>query len=580
MQKAGPTMQPVLKRIRTMTHYKMPELREPPRVGPKVVQLIANGDLRESANQACWPAQQELEQMLTEAVEACGYTVKRVHDVDAQRGHGLISTQKQGMAVFQHVDPDAPIMVAEALWQYSHHVLQGLWHHRGPILTVSNWSGQWPGLVGMLNLNGTLSKFGIRYSTLWGEDFREPTFREKLNRWLNDGRIDHDTSHVTPLAHTEQPEAEQALGQRLAEQLRSEKAILGVFDEGCMGMMNAIIPDELMNRCGVFKERLSQSAFYYAVTQVPDDEAKQVYQWLLDRGMTFHFGDDETQHLTEAQVLTQCKMYIAAVRLADTFGCSLIGIQYQQGLKDLLPATDLIEGLLNSTDRPPVKSEDNRPLYPNGPVVHFNEVDEGAGLDALMTHRVQKALGQPVETTLHDIRWGDEDQSGTVDEYVWVFLISGSVPIEHIQGGWQGAQGYRQPPMFMRLGGSTLGGVCKPGEIVWSRIYITEGRLNMDLGRASVVELPEAESRRRLDSTTPQWPIMHAVTYGISRDQMMAKHKSNHLQVVYADSAEAADATLHTKAAMAQALGMSVNLCGTRKDGSPLGSEQSTVTAR
>ena len=29
----------------------------------------------------------------------------------------------------------------------------------------------------------------------------------------------------------------------LAAQLRQEKAILGVFDEGCMGMFNAIIPD-------------------------------------------------------------------------------------------------------------------------------------------------------------------------------------------------------------------------------------------------------------------------------------------------------------------------------------------------
>lgn len=40
-------------------------------------------------------------------------------------------------------------------------------------------------------------------------------------------------------------------------------------------------------------------------------------------------------------------MYIAAVRIADTFGCNAIGIQCQQGLKDVLPASDLSEGLLN-----------------------------------------------------------------------------------------------------------------------------------------------------------------------------------------------------------------------------------------
>ena len=54
----------------------------------------------------------------------------------------------------------APIVVVEAVWQYSHHVLPGLMSHRGPILTVANWTGQWPGLVGMLNLNGCLAKAG------------------------------------------------------------------------------------------------------------------------------------------------------------------------------------------------------------------------------------------------------------------------------------------------------------------------------------------------------------------------------------------------------------------------------------
>lgn len=34
---------------------------------------------------------------------------------------------------------------------------------------------------------------------------------------------------------------------------------MGVFDEGCMGMYNAIIPDELLHPTGVYKERLSQS---------------------------------------------------------------------------------------------------------------------------------------------------------------------------------------------------------------------------------------------------------------------------------------------------------------------------------
>jgi hypothetical protein len=121
--------------------------------------------------------------------------------------------------------------------------------------------------------------------------------------------------------------------------------------------------------------------------------------------------------------------------------------------------------------------------------------------------------------------------------------------------------------MYFRLGGGTLKGISKPGEIVWSRIYIEDGRLKMDLGRAGVVELPAEETQRRWQATTPQWPIMHAVTYGVSRDQMMARHKSNHIQVAYADSPEAADRAMLAKAQLAADLGLDVSICGTRKNG-------------
>jgi hypothetical protein len=175
-------------------------------------------------------------------------------------------------------------------------------------------------------------------------------------------------------------------------------------------------------------------------------------------------------------------------------------------------------------------------------------------------------MGQPVETTLHDLRWGDIDRSGTFDDYIWVFLISGSAPPAHLINGWAGASSERQPPMYFRLGGGTLKGISKPGEIVWSRIFIEDAKLKMDLGRAWVAQLPEQETQRRWDATTRQWPIMHAVLYGITRDQMMARHKANHIQVAYANTAAEADRVLLAKAALADALGLEVSICGTRKN--------------
>ena len=116
--------------------------------------------------------------------------------------------------------------------------------------------------------------------------------------------------------------------------------------------------------------------------------------------------------------------------------------------------------------------------------------------------------------------------------------------------------------MYFPNGGSTLRGISKPGEIVWSRIYVENDELNMDIGRGRAVELPREETERRWQATTPQWPIMHAVLDGVSRDALMAKHKSNHIQVVYGTDSAAADHTLCTKAVFAHTLGIKVNVCG------------------
>jgi hypothetical protein len=92
---------------------------------------------------------------------------------------------------------------------------------------------------------------------------------------------------------------------------------------------------------------------------------------------------------------------------------------------------------------------------------------------------------------------------------------------------------------------------------------VDSGKLKADLGKGTVVELPRAETERRWRITTPQWPIMHAVTCGVTRNQMMARHKSNHIQVAYAPSVEGAGLALATKAAAFREMGLEVAICGT-----------------
>ncbi|TCC90010.1 fucose isomerase [Pedobacter frigiditerrae] len=528
----------------------------------KQIVLVSSGDLRLSANQNCWAAQFQMEGNLTTAIEKFGWTVKRAHPYNSTKKHGFIDSQRMGMDVFHDIDPNQPLIVAESVWQYSHHILAGLTTHKGPILTVANWSGQWPGLVGMLNLNGCLTKAGINYSTLWSENFDDDFFTDGLQEWLSTGKISYDQSHVKSFSLSKIPLADEKKGRAFARSLKNRKAIMGVFDEGCMGMYNAIIPDELLHKTGFFKERLSQSALYAAMLQVTEKEAEAVLNWLIKKGMKFNWGTNEQTELTKSQTLEQCKMYIAAVRIADEFSCDTIGIQYQQGLKDLTVASDLVEGLLNNEDRPPVYSIEGKELYAKQALPHFNEVDECAGLDSLVTYKLWKELGMTGENTLHDIRWGENYNVEGLNQFVWLFLISGAAPSAHFIDGYKGASSDRQPAMYFRLGGGTLKGISKPGFIVWSRVYVCDNALHCDLGVGEVVALPIEETNRRWNETTPEWPIMHAVLKGISRDQMMARHKANHIQVVYANYEASAHEACRVKAAAMDELGITVHFCG------------------
>ena len=179
-------------------------------------------------------------------------------------------------------------------------------------------------------------------------------------------------------------------------------------------------------------------------------------------------------------------------------------------------------------------------------------------MDALVTNRVWTALGLDPATTLHDVRWG----APYGDDYVWVFEISGAVPPAHLVGGYAGAVSERQPPVYFGLGGGTIKGISRPGEIVWSRVFLMDGALHVDIGRGTVVELPAAETERRWQATTPQWPIMHAVLHGVTRDQMMARHRPTTSRSPTATTPRRRTRRWPTKAAMFDAMGVRVHLCG------------------
>lgn len=544
-----------------LPHLNLPALKAArPLDRTKEVFVITNGDLRESANRNCWAVQKDYEERLAKALaEKFGIKTVRAHAYSENRRHGFIGNQREGSDVFAGIDSEAPVIVLLTAWQYSHHIAPSLVHHKGPILVLANFDGTWPGLVGALNLEGTLTSLGVPHARLWSEKFEDAFFYDKLGEWLKTGSIKHDVSYLREVKADSDVFRTPAgkLGRYLGEYVLKNKEIMGIFDMFCMGMINGVFPQQSLTRIGMPVEGLSQSTLYYEMTRVPQKLKEECLQWYIDRGMKFEFGTNEATELTRNQVLEQCGMMIAMARLADRFGCTSIGVQYQQGLKDLVPASDFAEGAIGSAERFPIPGDDGKIIRPGKPIPCINEVDMGTGIPQTQLFRLLDSMGLPSETTLHDIRWGSEHEG----VFYWDFEISGNVPFEHIKGGIAGATGYRQPAMYFAKGGSTIAGQCKAGAFIWARAHYEGLDVHMHIGTGTAFELPKEEMQRRLDATTPEWPIMNVVLDGVGRDDLMAGHESNHITVAYVPKENLAEVT-QAYVAMCLTQGMKVHLAG------------------
>ena len=533
----------------------------------KQTYLVAGGSLSLAVNRQNWPTQAGLEEKLVAAVERLGRPVRRAHPFEPAKGHGLIDGLPLSLEIFRGIPADAPLLVTGAGASDNRHLLPGLSVHAGPILTVGNWSGGGEGIAGFLDLNGGLAALGIKHSTLWSETFADELFTAGLRRWLEKGKIRHDETHVRPFdlkprdAPADLGDAMRT-GRDFARRLRRQRVAFVVINEGCPGLDPVPVPDALLRGAGVGKVRLGEGELTRKLAAVREEEAQAAFDWCLQSALRFRFGPNEATALTEAEVLAQCRLYVAAVRLADEHGGAASGLPPGLEATGQVVTSALTEGMLNSIERPPVHHADTGDeLFPGQALPSFHAGDEGAGLDGLVTCRLWRELGYAPETAAYGLRWGRDYRDETTDAYVWTLLGHGSTPPAHF-GGWERASSERTAA-DAPVGGGTLKGVCRPGWIVWSQVSVDgERRLGCDTGIAEVVSLPVTETEDRWQRTTPSSPILHAVLQGITRDQMLGRLKGGSLQVVYAPDKEGARRGLFAKAAALRELGVEVAVCG------------------
>jgi L-fucose isomerase-like protein len=479
------------------------------------VALFWPGDARAKPNELALPSVEEATQQLERAFARLGRTTYRLP--------GFLTKPHEAIERLGPIDD--PLVGVCVHWLYGPHTTEGVVGKDNPLLLASNFSGQWPGLVGLLNTGACLESLGRRFSRIWtdrGTFTDDESFMARLDDWCRTGRIayaEDDIAYHAPVS----PDAA-ARARRVAKSFRDRRALMLMLGDTSMGMINGYFGPRLLGRYGFAEHKIDQAWIIDRGRRIEKKRIDDALRFVKDKGVSFHWGEPGVEDFTEESTREQLRDYFAVLDLIGEYKADCLGWQYQLGLIPLRPPSDFAEGLFNSVCRPESNGDT---------IACATEADQGNAIPMEMMKRLlaEKKLHQAV--MFHDVRWGAMHEG----RFLWVLLNSGSCgayAFNHDPGTLKGVHSYRQPSLYFPIAGGTFAGESLPGAITWARAYIKDEVLWMDVGKGNVVKLPPATRDAWWEGTTRQWPFM-AADLGIGRDTLMAHYLSNHAAVAYGD---------------------------------------------
>jgi L-fucose isomerase-like protein len=504
-----------------------------PSMANKRVALFWPGDGRPLPNELARPSIERATVELERALKKLGASPYRIE--------GFLSKPHEAITRLGPVDD--PTIGVFVHWCYGPHTTDGVIGKENPLLLASNFSGQWPGLVGLLNTAACLEMLGRPCSRVWTDasDWsKDEAFMARLSEWCDTGRIAYDQAPRPP-SRPLGPEATD-LARRVAEEIRARRVLIMMLGDTSMGMVNGYFGPRLLNRHGFAEHKIDQAWLLDRGPRISADRIREAFSQVTRAGVTFHWREPGAEDFDEHATEEQLRDYLAVLDLVGEYQADCIGWQYQLGLLPLRPPSDFAEGLLNSTCRPESNGDT---------IVCSTEADQGNAVPMEMMKRLLKTKGLHQGVMFHDVRWGHEHEG----RFLWVLLNSGSsgaYAFNHDQHSLRGVHSYRQARTYFPHPGGTFSGESLPGEITWARAYVSADTVYMDVGRGSVVQLPAEVRDAWWQGTNREWPFM-AADLGISRDALMAHYQSNHVAVAYGDIYE-------EMVALSQALGFTVRV--------------------
>ena len=475
------------------------------------IALFWPGDYRPVPNENALPNMKEATVQLENALKKLGrhpYTIE-----------GFITRPNESIDKLSKVDD--PMIGVCVHWIYGPHTVDGVAGKNNPLLLASNFSGTWPGLVGLLNTSACLESVGRAHSRVWtsASDWtKDDTFMARLEEWCSTGRIQYPETEVA--YHGAVSPNASSTARNVAQKIRNRRILGLMLGDTSMGMINGYFGPRLLIPHGFTEHKIDQCWIVDRGKSISQKRIDDAYRFVVDKGITFHYGDDFDEKATKEQL----RDYLTVLDMVKEFNADCIGWQYQLGLIPLRPPSDFSEGLLNSTCRPESNGDT---------IVCSTEGDQGNMIPMELMKRLLKEKGLHQAVMFHDVRWGAEHEG----KFLWVLLNSGSCgayAFNHDPNTLQGVHSYRQPKGYFPNPGGTFTGESKPGNITWSRAYIKNNEMWMDVGRGEVMQLPSSVRDQWWNGTTREWPFM-AAYLGITQETLMAHYLSNHVAVAYGD---------------------------------------------
>jgi len=194
------------------------------------IALFWPGDGRDLPNELAFPNVTESTRQMKAALEKLGKEPYLLEGYLSKPHHAI-----ERLGPIQ--DPMIGICVH---WCYGPHTTEGVVGKENPLLLASNFSGEWPGLVGLLNTGACLESLGRKFSRVWTEanDWTtDEIFMARLEEWCSSGRIRYEEDEISYSAPVSAGAAELARG--VARQLRDRRALILMLGDTSMGMMRA-----------------------------------------------------------------------------------------------------------------------------------------------------------------------------------------------------------------------------------------------------------------------------------------------------------------------------------------------------